>query len=193
MNIRISSHSYLLDLLWKLVQSLNNFWTTGLCWDTILWDHKGKHNKGNHLGSVGLCGSNTNLRSSINMHSTVRLSADRRADCVSNSYNQGTTLFTVSEITVKFRLHPLTKILMRNVNKMFFLFFTFFMILPESHESICSFSRLWNKEAHIISEDRCVAVKEVWGQINHYREFSELLQQLPCCNCWVVWCSASNK
>lgn len=44
------------------------------------------------------------------------------------------------------------------------------LCVPQGQKGVGCFSWLWDEEAHVVTEDGRVAVKEIWGKVHHNGE-----------------------
>ena len=64
----------------------------------VLAHHKGEHNQGEDLRSVGLGGGHSNLGPGVDVHATVRLAADGGPHGVGDTDDQRSTGLTISRV-----------------------------------------------------------------------------------------------
>eukprot|EP00128_Syssomonas_multiformis_P013859 Colp12_sorted_trinity150504_noHs@10796 len=88
---------HLLDLIRELLKSVNNGMVTLLLALAIVGEHEGAKNERDDLGSVGLCGGNTDFGTSVYVDTAVRLARDGGADGVGDTNAHGTALLAVSK------------------------------------------------------------------------------------------------
>ena len=79
--IQISSDLFVFipDHIWQLLEALDDLGPPGLEADPVLGHDQGEHGEREHLAGVGLRRGNSNLGASVDVDTTVRLTADSRS------------------------------------------------------------------------------------------------------------------
>lgn len=86
-----------LDLGRDVGETLHDLLTTSLLGSTVLAQGQSEHDHGNELRGVGLGRGDTDLRTGVNVDTTVGEEGDGGADDVDDTNSQGTTLQAVAE------------------------------------------------------------------------------------------------
>ena len=150
---------HLLELVGDLGETLDDLLPPLLLGCTVLTEREREHDHADELRGVGLGGGNTDLRTSVDVHTAVGEERDGGTDSVDDTDSQGTALQAVAEST----------------------------------QGIGSLTRLRDKDAGVVTEDGCLTVKEIGGQLNGNRDFSELLKDTTDSHARVVRSTAGNE
>lgn len=149
----------LANLLADLAQALHDLETPLVLASTVLAKAEGEHDHGDELRRVGLGRGDTNLGTSVDVHTTMRQQGDGATHDIHNTDGQGAALQAVTQ----------------------------------GHEGVGRLTRLGDKDARVVTEDRGLAIEEIGGQFHGDGDLGQLLKHTTDCHTAVVRSSAGNE